>query len=69
MCTHLDSTGDKIEAEIKCRLTQLTEMHDFIKKQTSQRDQSELIMVMGDFNITATPLCEVSEKLVLANSN
>ena len=69
MCTHTNGKEEEIEAEIECRLQQMTELHDFIKQQTGQLTQNEPILVLGDLNITALPLNEVAENLVRNHSS
>ena len=44
-------------------------MHDFIKEQTRGRPSNELIMIVGDFNINATPLNDVSASIISENSS
>merc|ERR1712226_1662600 len=69
MSTGMENTQEEMEAVVECRITQLIEMHDFIKEKTRGRPSNELVMITGDFNINATPLNDVSEKLISKNSS
>ena len=62
-------TQDAIEAVVECRLQQLIELHDFIKEQTKAAQKNDLIMLMGDFNISAMPVSKLARLKVLAESN
>jgi len=69
MSSNLESPEQEMEAVVQCRITQLIEMHDFIKEQTRGRPSNELIMIVGDFNINATPLNDVSAKIISESSS
>ena len=71
--TQLQPTTDlrakHIEEAVECRLQQLIELHDFIKEKIRNRGSDELIMVLGDLNISALPLSKVQEQYVRDRSN